>query len=82
MDPFVHLHVASGYSLRHGASHPAALVQRAADHGMDTVALTDRDGVYGAVKFVTACMRLGVRPILGADLAVGRPPKKWIKFIT
>src|SRR3954447_19371656 len=75
-DPFVHLHVASGYSLRHGASHPADLVQRAADHGMDTLALTDRDGVYGAVKFVTACTRLGVRPILGTDLAYGAPPPK------
>src|SRR4051812_383934 len=69
-DPFVHLHVASGYSLRHGASRPAALVDRAADHGMDTLALTDRDGVYGAVKFVTACMARGVRPVLGTDLAV------------
>jgi len=38
---------------------------------MDSIALTDRDGVYGAVKFVTACMRLGVRPILGANLAIG-----------
>src|SRR3954447_11878492 len=75
-DPFVHLHVASGYSLRHGASHPADLVQRAADHGMDTLALTDRDGVYGAVKFVTACTRLGVRPILGTDLAYGALPPK------
>src|SRR3954449_2294105 len=69
-DPFVHLHVASGYSLRHGASTPAALVDRAADRGMDTLALTDRDGVYGAVKFVTACMTRGIRPILGTDLAV------------
>src|SRR4051794_18667790 len=73
-DPFVHLHVASGYSLRHGATHPAELVQRAADHGMDSLALTDRDGVYGMVKFVTACTRLGIRPILGADLAVGAAP--------
>src|SRR3954447_19403674 len=63
--PFVHLHVASGYSLRHGASTPAALVDRAADHGMDTLALTDRDGVYGAVKFVTACMTRGIRPTPG-----------------
>ena len=54
MDPFVHLHVASGYSLKHGASHPKQLVERAAEHGMDTLALTDRDGVYGAVKFATA----------------------------
>ena len=66
-DPFVHLHVASGYSLRHGASTPGALVDRAADHGMDTLALTDRDGTYGAVKFVTACMARGIRPILGTN---------------
>ena len=69
-DPFVHLHVASGYSLRHGASHPRVLVERAAEHGMDTLALTDRDGVYGAVKFAQACQQAGVRPVLGVDLAM------------
>ncbi|MGZ6825203.1 MAG: DNA polymerase III subunit alpha [Mycobacteriales bacterium] len=69
-DPFVHLHVASGYSLRHGASHPAALVARAAEHGMDALALTDRDGAYGAVKFAQACAGAGVRPLFGVDLAV------------
>jgi len=69
-DPFVHLHVASGYSLRHGASHPHVLVERAAEHGMDTLALTDRDGVYGAVKFARAAQAAGIRPVLGVDLAV------------
>src|SRR5688572_28937953 len=69
-DPFVHLHVASGYSLRYGASHPHVLVERAAEHGMDTLALTDRDGVYGAVKFARAAHSAGIRPVLGADLAV------------
>src|SRR5215210_4897231 len=69
-DPFVHLHVASGYSLRYGASHPRVLVERAAEHGMDTLALTDRDGVYGAVRFVRACQSAGIRPVLGVDLAV------------
>ncbi|MDX6222511.1 MAG: error-prone polymerase [Frankiales bacterium] len=68
-DPFVHLHVASGYSMRFGTAHPAALVERAVDHGMDALALTDRDGIYGAVKFVKACMSAGVRPVLGVDLA-------------
>jgi error-prone DNA polymerase len=67
---FTHLHVASGYSLRHGASTPAALVQRAAELGMDALALTDRDGLYGAVKFVTACRDAGITPLLGTDLAV------------
>jgi error-prone DNA polymerase len=69
-DPFVHLHVASGYSLRHGASSPRALVERAAEHGMDTLALTDRDGVYGAVKFAKACTAAGIRPVFGVDLAL------------
>ncbi|HWG95151.1 MAG TPA: PHP domain-containing protein, partial [Mycobacteriales bacterium] len=69
-DPFVHLHVASGYSLRHGASSPRALVERAAEHGMDALALTDRDGMYGAVKFAQACTAAGVRPLFGVDLAV------------
>jgi error-prone DNA polymerase len=68
-DPFVHLHVASGYSLQHGASHPHVLVDRAAEQEMDTLALTDRDGVYGAVKFAKACLRAGIRPVLGVDLA-------------
>lgn len=69
-DPFVHLHVASGYSLRYGASSPQTLVERAAEHGMDALALTDRDGVYGAVRFVKACSAAGIRPVLGVDLAL------------
>jgi error-prone DNA polymerase len=69
-DRFTHLHVASGYSLRYGASHPEALVARAAEHGQSALALTDRDGVYGAVKFAKACLGAGIGPIFGADLAV------------
>jgi error-prone DNA polymerase len=68
--PFAHLHVASGYSLRHGASTPMALVERAAELGQPAIALTDRDGLYGAIRFVQACQRTGVAPMLGVDLAV------------
>jgi len=70
MDPFVHLHVASGYSLQYGASHPHVLVERAAEQEMDTLALTDRDGTYGAVRHARACRAAGLRPVLGVDLAV------------
>ena len=73
-DPFVHLHVASGYSLQYGASHPHVLVERAAEHGMDTLALTDRNGTYGAVRFVRAARGAGIRPVLGVDHAW------WIEF--
>ncbi|SDB80146.1 DNA polymerase III, alpha subunit [Raineyella antarctica] len=69
-DPFIHLRVASGYSLRYGASHPADLVRTAAEHGMDTLALTDRDGLYGAVRFAKACLREGIAPVLGVDLGL------------
>ena len=68
--PFTHLHVASGYSLRYGASSPAQLVALAAEQGMTALGLTDRDGLYGAVKFAQACTDAGISPVLGVDLAV------------
>ena len=74
MTDFAHLHVASGFSLRHGASTPQALVERAAAHGQPALALTDRDGLYGAVRFATAAIAAGVLPVLGVDLAVGPDP--------
>ena len=68
-DGFAHLHVASGFSMRYGASMPEDLVERAAHHGQHTLALTDRDGLYGAVRFATAATRSGIAPVLGVDLA-------------
>jgi len=67
---FTHLHVASGYSARYGASLPGALVQRAAERGMTTLALTDRDTVAGTVRFATAAAAAGIRPVFGVDVAV------------
>ncbi len=69
-DPFVHLRVASGYSLRYGASSPSDLVEAAAGQEMDTLALTDRDGLYGAVRFAKACQRAGIAPVVGVDFAM------------
>jgi error-prone DNA polymerase len=66
----VHIHVASCYSLRHGVAPPAALAERAASLGMETLALTDRDGLYGAVRHVQACADAGIGPVVGADLRV------------
>ncbi|WP_299445187.1 DNA polymerase III subunit alpha [uncultured Phycicoccus sp.] len=80
-DGFAHLHVASGFSMRYGASMPEDLVARAAELGQGTLALTDRDGLYGAVRFASACGAAGVDPVLGVDLAVtdlvpGREPRR------
>ncbi len=67
---FVHLDVRSFFSLKEGAFSPEQLAQRAAALGMPAVAMTDRDGLYGAARFVRACEAAGVRPILGASLTV------------
>lgn len=71
---FTHLHAASGYSLRYGASHPYALAERATERGLDALALTDRDSLAGAVRFAKACAEAGVRPLFGVDLAVPGVP--------
>ena len=76
MPGFVHLHVASGFSMRYGASHPETLAERAAERGMDAVALTDRDTLAGAVRFARASAGAGVRPVYGVDLAVAEPPER------
>src|SRR5262245_44209480 len=67
---YVELHCHSYYSLLDGTSSPAELVARAADLGMDTLALTDHDALYGAVPFVTAARARGIHPILGAELTL------------
>ena len=67
---FPHLHVASAYSTHYGVTTPDTLVNRAASQGGAFLAVTDRDGLYGAVKHVRACVAAGIRPALGADLAV------------
>src|SRR3989441_3177838 len=43
---------------------------RAAELEMPALAITDRGGVYGAVKFLQACRKVGVKPLVGAALEV------------
>lgn len=73
MPGFTHLHTVSGFSLRYGASHPERLAGRASERGMDALALTDRDTLAGSVRFAKACVKAGVRPLFGTDLAVSGP---------
>ncbi|HEX2128732.1 MAG TPA: PHP domain-containing protein, partial [Solirubrobacterales bacterium] len=67
---YVELHAHSSYSFCDGASLPQELALAAAEHGYEALALTDHDGVYGAMEFAQACEPLGVRPIHGAELTV------------
>ncbi|MFC1476320.1 PHP domain-containing protein, partial [Candidatus Zixiibacteriota bacterium] len=65
---FIHLHVHSNYSLLRGADPIERLGEQAARHGFPAVALTDRNGLYGAVAFQQACEKQGIKPIFGAQL--------------
>ncbi|MFO7245284.1 MAG: DNA polymerase III subunit alpha [Bacillota bacterium] len=67
---FTHLHVHSCYSFLDGASTPRQLVQRAADLGMQALALTDHDSVAGAVEFYRCAREAGIKPIQGAEVTV------------
>ena len=67
--PFTHLSVASGYSFKYGTALPQKLVERAAIQGAGAIALTDRDGAAGAIRFAKSCEEMGVAPILGVNLS-------------
>ncbi len=70
MTGYVELHCHSAFSLLDGASLPEELARRAAELEMPALALTDHDGLYGAVRFARACEREGVRPLIGAELTL------------
>ncbi len=46
------------------------LVFRASSDGLQSLALTDFDALYGAVAFTKVCVEQGIRPILGMTIAV------------
>ena len=69
LDPkgFVYLHTHSHYSLLEALPKPKALVKRAKDLGMSTLALTDNGALYGAVEFYKACKDAEMHAIIGMD---------------
>jgi error-prone DNA polymerase len=70
MAGFVHLHVHSSFSFMDGASSLDALIERARQLGMDAMALTDHQGLYGAIRFYKKARAAGLRPILGAEVVI------------
>jgi error-prone DNA polymerase len=74
MTDYAELHLHSCWSLLEGASTPEELVLRALELGYDTLALTDHDGLYGAMEFAQICKANGIRPITGAELTLAPHP--------
>ncbi len=76
MSGFVHLHVHSEYSLLDGAARIEELAAEAAKLGMSALALTDHGAMYGVVPFYKACVKHGIKPILGCELYVAEGAMK------
>ncbi len=68
--PFAELHATSSYSFLAGASDPEAMVARASELGLSALALVDRDGFYGAVRFAEAAATAGLATVFGAELSL------------
>jgi error-prone DNA polymerase len=65
---YVELHAHSAFSFLEGASLPEDLASRCAEFGQPAMAVTDRDGVYGAPRFHLAAKRLGIKALIGAEI--------------
>ncbi|MHC4549367.1 MAG: error-prone DNA polymerase [Planctomycetota bacterium] len=70
MTEYVPLWCKSNFSFLEGASHPGELVERAHRLGLESLALTDRDGVYGIVRAHVRARELGVHLIVGSQVSV------------
>jgi error-prone DNA polymerase len=68
LEEYAELHAWSNFSFLQGGSHPEELIERAAELGLAAIALTDRDGLYGAVRFSAYARQRGVAAILGSEL--------------
>src|SRR5919201_4269286 len=64
------LHLHTCFSFLEGASLPEELAPRAAELGYTALAITDHDGLHGAMEFAQACAAAGVQPIVGVELTL------------
>ena len=77
--PWAELHCHSSYSFLDGAATPGELVAEAARLGLEVLALTDHDGMYGVPQFAQAAARLAdqggpkLGTVFGAELSLGLP---------
>ncbi len=73
MKEFVHINIHSEYSLSDGIVRIDDLVRQCEKFGQPAVALTDLNNMYALVKFYRACVKAGVKPIIGCDVRVTHP---------
>src|SRR5262245_17388976 len=68
---YAELHCHTNFSFLDGASHPEELAEEAARLRLAGLAVTDHDGLYGAVRFALAAREFGLPTVFGAELTLG-----------
>jgi error-prone DNA polymerase len=71
--PYAELHTHSSFSFLDGSSDPEQLVEEAVSLGLEALALTDHDGMYGVARFAEAAEAFGLPTIFGAELNIDIP---------
>src|SRR5215468_7284058 len=66
--PYIELHAGSAFSFLEGGGLPEEFIGAAAEYGMPAMALLDRDGVYGALRFHLAAKKAGIQAHIGAEV--------------
>ena len=69
-EPYVELHARSAFSFLRAASLPHTLATRAAEVGLSSLAVVDRDGFYASPRFWQAAEQTGIRAIYGCELTM------------
>ena len=69
-DEYIELHASSAFSFLGGASEPESFIERAVELEMPAMALSDRNGLYGAARFHTSAKLNEVKAHIGAEIAV------------
>ncbi|HWR16683.1 MAG TPA: error-prone DNA polymerase [Terriglobales bacterium] len=78
---YVELHARSAFTFLEGGSIPEELVDIAAKLGMGSMAMLDRDGVYGAARFHLSAKKVGMKAHIGAEITVRAPQLVHIPLI-
>jgi error-prone DNA polymerase len=81
---FVELAARTHFSFLRGGSSPRSIVERAVEQGYDAIGIADCDGLYGMVRALEAAEELGVRLIVGSELAIDDGPIRsmWLHIAT
>jgi len=66
--PYAELHCRSNFSFLEGASHPEELAEVASLLGLSALGMTDRNGLYGVVRFAEAARAVGLPTVFGVEI--------------